>query len=1037
MSRLSRRLALTTSALLAAVSGTGVAGAATAATPDVAPGSQADTRTVRYGSVSLQVPAAWPVVRLDGTDQCVRTDRNAIYLGAAPAQQNCPAHLVGRADTIWLRPGDKVPAGAAPARVGALAMTTTKRDASAGLTAVATDRNVTVEATWRTDSATVDAALATLRTDTTTKAPPRTAATGGATAKAAPTAAPEVAPTGAPFTGMGMDTCAAPSAATMNAWGASPYRAVGIYIGGSMRACPDGNLNSTWINTVSRAGWGVIPIYVGIQAPCVQQKNLALIDPTKAGAQGVAAAQDAIAKANKFGLPAGSPLYFDMEHYVGDAACTNAVLDFLTAWTQTLHTAGFRSGAYGNSNSLMRDLSVAISTNRPNYVAPDQIWYAQWDYKQTLDGSRYVPEFKNDYWANHQRMKQYSGGVTETWGGVSMNVDQNWIDSYLPGNATNVDYGAMATGPGGAGFLFTGPMTSWRPMPGVGVTGRAYWTGATASTQEVNGATWTAPNQSAGAYQAKVFIPATATASTGYQVTDATGTRTVVVDQGANAGKWVTLGTFTAGSTQPIVVHVGDKDAAGSTSSRIVVDALQLDPVGPPTAAVTGLKAVAGDASATVSWIEPGGPVQSYRVVAQPSGKTVTVPVTGAPAVPGSTKSATVTGLANHQASTFSVTPMNSAGAGPATVSGAVVPEGKVGLNAVTPTRMLDTRTGTGVDKRKGAIPAGGSIRVRATGITGSPVPVGATAVVVNLISPNPAVSGWIGVPGVDPNGATSTQVVARRTTDSNVTLPIDANGYVTLVNHSGAAQHVILDAQGYLAAGGSGWTTTDPLRLGDTRFGAPGSSVTGAIPAKGTRTFQIAGRGGVPAGTRAVHISLMALDPTSTGYLSLGDGTSVMNYAKDPYSSSGATAILAADGSLTVRNTSAGSIHVVLDVRGYNTSAAPSLTTVGAVRVHDTRFTGKVAAWGSVQVPVSGLNVPGASGARTAFVLVTSLAPKARGGLAVAAAPNTALLIASEPGISRSMVIPVPIAADGTVSVSNRTAQAADLLVDVVGFGS
>ena len=997
-----------------------------------------DSRTVKYGSLSLQVPASWSVVKLDGTRECVRLDRDAVYLGAAPAQQDCPAHAVGRGNTIWLRPGDQAPKGSASERVGGLSMAAGPRERANSRVAVSAERNVTIESAWGTSSATVDAALATLRSDASTSPPARTSqqraqsAQQAQSAQAAPTTT--VAPTGAPFTGMGMDTCAAPSAATMNAWGASPYRAVGIYIGGSMRACPDGNLNASWISTVSRAGWGVIPIYVGPQAPCVQQGNLATIDPTKAAAQGTANAQDAIAKARSFGLPAGSPIYYDMEHYVGTTTCTTAVLDFLTAWTNTLHQAGFRSAVYGNSNSLLRDLSVAITTGRPNYVAPDQIWYAQWDNKQTLDGSPYVPEFRSDYWAQHQRMKQYSGGVTETWGGVSMNVDQNWIDTYLPGNATNVAYGDLTTGPGGAGFVFTGPMTSWRTMPGVGVQGRAYWTGATAAAQEINGATWTPPGQTPGLYRVRASIPAqNATASAAYTVTDANGTRTVTIAQASVAGGWADLGTATASAQTPIVVHVGDKDATGSTSTRIAVDAVSLSLITPPATAVTGVRAIAGDASATVSWTQPAGTAQTYRVTAQPSGRSVVVPAT----TPGATATATVTGLPNHRATTFTVVPVNLAGDGPSASSGAVVPEGKVGLTAVTPTRLLDTRSGTGVAPRKGSIPPGGTLRVQVAGVDGTRVPTGATAVMVNLITPRPAAGGWIGVPGVDPNGTTSAQVVAGRTTDSNITLPIDGDGWITFVNHTARAQHLIIDVQGYFAPSASAWTTTDPLRLGDTRSGAAGSSVVGSIPAGGSRTFQIAGAGGVPSTTRSVKLSIMAVDPTSTGYLSLGASTSVLNYAKDPYTSSGGTAILSSDGKLTVRNTSAGRVHVVIDVRGYASAGAAQLTTVGAVRVQDTRYTGKVAPLDTLRVSVKSPTVPGAATARTAFLLVTNLAPQARGGLAVAAAPSTALTISSEPAVSRSAVVAVPIAADGTVSVTNRTSVAADLLVDVVAFGS
>jgi chitinase len=79
--------------------------------------------------------------------------------------------------------------------------------------------------------------------------------------------------------------------------------------------------------------------------------------------------------------------------------------------------------------------------------------------------------------------------------------------------------------------------------------------------------------------------------------------------------------------------------------------------------------AVAGDARATVSWTAPysdgGRTLQTYRVTASPSGATVTV------AAP--TTTATVAGLANGTAYTFSVVAINSAGAGPASASSAPV----------------------------------------------------------------------------------------------------------------------------------------------------------------------------------------------------------------------------------------------------------------------------------------------------------------------------------------------------------------------------
>src|SRR5438105_10871938 len=104
------------------------------------------------------------------------------------------------------------------------------------------------------------------------------------------------------YSGPGFDTCSAPSLATMQSWLSSPYRAVGVYIGGSNRACPDGNLSASWTASVVSSGWSLLPLYVGLQAPCVTQPGLALIDPANAASQGTAAADDAVARAGVFAI---------------------------------------------------------------------------------------------------------------------------------------------------------------------------------------------------------------------------------------------------------------------------------------------------------------------------------------------------------------------------------------------------------------------------------------------------------------------------------------------------------------------------------------------------------------------------------------------------------------------------------------------------------------------------------------------------------------------------------------------------------------
>src|SRR5207249_1200845 len=57
------------------------------------------THTIRYGGVTVQVPADWPVVDFTRDPVgCVRYDEHAVYLGT-PQVIDCPAHLVGATQT--------------------------------------------------------------------------------------------------------------------------------------------------------------------------------------------------------------------------------------------------------------------------------------------------------------------------------------------------------------------------------------------------------------------------------------------------------------------------------------------------------------------------------------------------------------------------------------------------------------------------------------------------------------------------------------------------------------------------------------------------------------------------------------------------------------------------------------------------------------------------------------------------------------------------------------------------------------------------
>src|SRR3954471_24577137 len=231
------------------------------------------------------------------------------------------------------------------------------------------------------------------------------------------------------YTGYGFDACTAPSTNALQAWSASPYRAVGIYLGGANRGCTQKNLTPAWVTTTLGMGWSLLPLYVGLQAPCVGQTRLQHISTSAAtaGAQGRTAADDAATLASGLGLPPGSPVYFDMEGYrTNDAACTRVVQSFVSGWVTELRANGFAAGVYGSAASTVRDVAALGA------AIPEAIWIANWNGIESVFGDPYVSD---SLWANHQRVHQYKGGHNETWGGVTINIDSSYVDGAVVSRA--------------------------------------------------------------------------------------------------------------------------------------------------------------------------------------------------------------------------------------------------------------------------------------------------------------------------------------------------------------------------------------------------------------------------------------------------------------------------------------------------------------------------------------------------------------------------------------------------------------------------
>ena len=231
------------------------------------------------------------------------------------------------------------------------------------------------------------------------------------------------------FTGQAFDTCTAPSLGALQAWRhSSPYGAVGIYIGGRNRACSQPRLNPDWVRSATVLGWGLLPLYVGSQAPCLAPRSGTRIDPRHAVTTGTSEGRDAVRAASALGLAPSSPLYLDMEAYNRDGAgCTLAVLQYTAAWSQAVRAAGYLSGFYSSADAGIADLAAAAlhrSAGAP--PPPDVIWYARWDSRAATDGYHVLPPGE---WADHRRVHQYQGNATERHGGVTLCIDRNAVDA--------------------------------------------------------------------------------------------------------------------------------------------------------------------------------------------------------------------------------------------------------------------------------------------------------------------------------------------------------------------------------------------------------------------------------------------------------------------------------------------------------------------------------------------------------------------------------------------------------------------------------
>src|SRR5690606_17019831 len=120
-----------------------------------------------------------------------------------------------------------------------------------------------------------------------------------------------------------------------------------------------------------------------------------------------------------------------------------------------------------------------------------------------------------------------------------------------------------------------------------------------------------------------------------------------------------------------------------------------------------------------------------------------------------------------------------------------------------------------------------------------------------------------------------------------------------------GATTHLIFDVTGYFVPNTSGATFVPltPARLLDTRFA---NGLSGTFSAGVPRTFQVTGRGGVPANATAVTGNLTVTGQSQAGYAFLGPNpiasptSSTLNFPLGDSRANGVTVALGAGGTLS-----------------------------------------------------------------------------------------------------------------------------------------
>ena len=274
------------------------------------------------------------------------------------------------------------------------------------------------------------------------------------------------------------------------------------------------------------------------------------------------------------------------------------------------------------------------------------------------------------------------------------------------------------------------------------------------------------------------------------------------------------------------------------------------------------------------------------------------------------------------------------------------------GLNAMTPVRVFDTRSGAG------GVPAakvgttdglGTALEVSVLSAIGQVVGT-VSAVSLNVTATNTTASKFGGYvtayPCGSPPNASNLNFVSNQTVPNAVIVPVSPTGTVCFYVYGQA--DLIADVNGWFA-GGSGFNVLAPTRVFDTRSGLGNAPMVkvGKVDGSGTSLeVQVAGTNGVPPLGAAAVMMNVTVDATSAsafgGYVTAfpcggtPPNSSNLNFVNGQTIANSVVAPLSPNG--TVCFYVFGEAHILADISGWLAAGATVYTAMTPVRFSDTR---------------------------------------------------------------------------------------------------